>query len=430
MYSLTNLLFAVYLFLFSWLVTKVKFFKESGLTKYQLIILFLLKVIAGTLYGWIGVYYGEMAQMVDTWGFHYESINQYNLLMTHPHEFFTDLFHNTYQDGYTNFLTTQNSWWNDLKGNILIKVFALFNIFSFGNYYTNVIFYCFITLFGPVAIYRIMKDNFSHNRIAVLASTFLIPSFLFWTSGLHKEGIIFLGFAMIFYHFYVGLKEKRWPLSRIVMILVGFIIILALRNFLIVLLLPSIIAWTLSVRLKFRPIATYGTVFLLFIIIFFGAKYMHPKLDLPQAVVLKQEEFTKLEGGSSIQVKKLEPTPLSFILNAPQAFTMSILRPYPSDVKHLLSLAAAIEVALFISILLMFIFLNTGLKPPTPFILLCMFFSLSVLMMIGYSVNVLGAIVRYRSIVLPFLIIPMVAAINWKRIGSLLSGNMIDNSNM
>ena len=427
---MTNLLFAVYLLLFSWLVTKVKFFKESGLTQYQLIILFLLKVIAGTIYGWIGVYYGDMAQMVDTWGYHYESINQYQLLMSHPKEFFTDIFHNTYQDGLTNFFTTQNSWWNDLKGNILTKVFALFNIFSFGNYYTNVIFYCFLTLFGPVAIYRVMKDNFSQNRIAILFSTFLIPSFIFWTSGLHKEGIIFLGLSLIFYYLYLCLKEKRWPFYRICLILLGFIIILGLRNFLIVVLVPSIIAWVLSVKLKFGSILTYSSVFLLFIIIFFGAKYIHPKFDLPYAVVLKQEEFTKLEGRSSVHVNKLQPTPTSFLLNAPQAFSMSILRPYPSDVRHLLSMAAAIEEALFLCFFLMFIFLNTGIKPPTPFILFCVFFSLSVLMMVGYSVNVLGAVVRYRSIVLPFLMVPLCAAINWQRIGTILFGNINDNNNM
>ena len=71
------LLFAGYLVLFAWLVTKVKFFTRAGLTNPQLIIIFLLKVMAGILYGWIGIYYGSMAQMVDTWGFHYYSLQEY-----------------------------------------------------------------------------------------------------------------------------------------------------------------------------------------------------------------------------------------------------------------------------------------------------------------------------------------------------------------
>ena len=36
--------------------------------------------------------------------------------------------------------------------------------------------------------------------------------------------------------------------------------------------------------------------------------------------------------------------------------------------------------------------------------------------MIGYTVNILGAIVRYRSIVLPLLVAPLMAQIDWKRL--------------
>ena len=62
-----HFIFAAYLVLFSWIVTRIKFFRNSGLTPAQLVIVFLLKVIAGIIYGWIGVYYGNLAQMVDTW---------------------------------------------------------------------------------------------------------------------------------------------------------------------------------------------------------------------------------------------------------------------------------------------------------------------------------------------------------------------------
>ena len=49
---------------------------------------------------------------------------------------------------------------------------------------------------------------------------------------------------------------------------------------------------------------------------------------------------------------------------------------------------------------------------------------ISVLIMIGYTVNILGAIVRYRSIVLSLLVIPMVAKIDWARISRMISDNI------
>jgi hypothetical protein len=41
--------------------------------------------------------------------------------------------------------------------------------------------------------------------------------------------------------------------------------------------------------------------------------------------------------------------------------------------------------------------------------------------MIGYSVNSLGAIVRYRSLMLPLLLTPLLATTDWKRIARKLS---------
>jgi hypothetical protein len=386
--------------------------------------------MAGIVYGWIGVYYGEMAQMVDTWYYHFESLKEYHLLLSNPSDFFTNLFHTTYKSGYTNFLVSENSWWNDLKGSFFIKILALFDVLSFGQYYINVIFYSFLSLFGPVAIYRVMQDVYPTKKIAVLLATFLIPSFLYWTSGLHKEGIIFVGLALIIYQVYFGLKENRFPINRMMLILLGLLLVLALRNSMIIVLIPALLAWVFSQKLKFKPAIIFSSIFFLFIILFFSARYIHPKFDFPEAVVLKQQEFIKLKGGSSVIVKELKPTFPSFLINAPQAFGLSALRPYPSDVHHLLSLAAAMEINFLLLLFIIFLFWRKTGGRLTPFILFCLFFSFGTLMMIGYSVNVLGAIVRYRSIILPFLMVPIVANIDWFRIYKMIFSNIRNNNNI
>lgn len=426
---LEHLLFAAYLIFFAWIITRIKFFTKSGLTTPQLIIFFLLKVMAGIFYGWIGVYYGQMAQMVDTWAYHYKSITEYELLKSDPIQFFSGLFHNTYEGGYTNFLTSKESWWNDLKSNFFIKVLALFNLFSFGHYYINLIFYSFITLFGPVALFRIMHNIFPAKKIPVMLATFMVPSFIYWTSGLHKEGLIFLGFALIAYHLYFGFKENSFPVYRVLLILLGFSLVLILRNFLILTLVPAIIAWMLAQKLPYRPFIIYIVVYAASLIVFFAAKYVHPKLDFPEAVVIKQQEFLNLGGNSAVTVHKLEPTFISFLKNAPQAFGLSTLRPYPSDVRHLLSLAAAVEINLLLLLFFIFLFWRNKIQM-NPFLYFCLFFSFSILMMIGYSVNILGAIVRYRSIVFPFLIVPLAAAVNWNKINQAVFGNIQSNNNI
>ena len=424
------LLFVAWLIFFAWLVTKIRFFKRSGLSDPQIIIIFLLKVMAGIFYGWIGIYYGNLAQMVDTWSYHYSSIQEYYLLRDNPHEYFTNLFRDPYEGGILKFLGTNESYWSDLKGNVLIKILSIFDILSFGHYYVNVVFYSFITLYGPIAIYRVMNDVFPKRRIPVLIATFLVPSFLYWTSGIHKDGLVFTGIAIIIYNIYFGLKEQRFNLKRILLIVLGLLIILVLRNFLIIIIMPAILAWILANKWPRRGLAIFGIVYSLFIILFFTARYLNPQFDFPQAVVTKQQEFMKLTGGSNVHMKELEPTVGSFIKNIPQAITLSAARPYPSDVKHILSLAAAAEIDVLLLAFLLFLLFRTNNIQSKNFIYFCIFFSFSVLLTIGYTVNFLGAIVRYRSIVIPLLVVPMAALINWKRLTEVFSNNIKLKNNM
>lgn len=424
------LLFVAYLVLFAWLVTKVKFFTRSGLSRSQIIILFLLKVIAGIFYGWIGIYYGGLAQMWDTWNFHTNSIQEYQLLFNDPKEYFTNLFRDPYKSGIYQFLSTTDSYWNDLKGNFFIKILSVFDLFSLRNYYINIIFYSFITLFGPFALYRVMADVFARKNFSLLLACFLVPSFLYWTSGIHKEGLIFTGIALIIYSVYFGLKEKKWGIKRIISLLTGLLLILTLRNFLIIIIVPALIAWLLASRWPKYGLAIFATLYILFGVLFFTARYINPRFDFPQAVVNKQAEFIKLKGATSIPIRQLEPNALSFLENTPQAITLSTIRPFPGDVHHILSLAAALEVLLLILLFLLFLFFHKNGVTSKVFIYFCLFFAFSVLLAIGFSVNNLGAIVRYRSVIIPFLVIPMAVCTDWGRVRKLFFNNIKNKNNI
>ena len=386
--------------------------------------------MAGIFYGWIGIYYGGLAQMADTWGYHYGSIQEYHLLHDDPREYFTNLFRDPYEGGLLKFFGSTDSYWNDLKGNVFVKILSVFNILSFGSYWVNVIFYSFLTMFGPIAIFRVMKDFFPDKKTPVLLASFLVPSFLYWTSGLHKDGLIFTGISLIIYHFYFGMKEKTFNFSRIIYIAIGFLLILVFRNFLLVIITPALLAWVLSNRFPKRSLIVFSSVYLLFIILFFSVRYLNPGLDFPQAVVNKQQAFMKLTGGSAVQIRELQPTVGSFLKNTPEAITLSTIRPYPGDVHHILSLAAAVEVDFLLLMFILFHFFKTNSIQSRHFIYFCIFFSFSVLLTIGYTVNFLGAIVRYRSIIIPLLIVPMAALMDWNRLFGVIFNNIKAKNNV
>lgn len=427
-----HLLFVGYLVFFAWLVTKTGFFVAAGLSKSQLVILFLLKVIAGIFYGWMGVYYGGLAQMVDTWAFHYHGLTEYQILHDNPGEYFTNLFHNPYEDGYQNFFSSSDSYWNDLKANIFVKLISIFHIFSFGHYYVNVIFYAYITLFGPIAFYRVMTDIFPGKKMIVLLATFLVPSFLYWSSGLHKEGLIFLGISQVIYHIYFGAKEKKIRIKRIAGVLLGLAILLLLRNFIFVVMIPAILAWLIANKWPQKGLACFACVYVFFCILFFTLRYIDPRLDFPQAVVNKQQAFLQIKtGNSSIPIKELTPTVGSFLKTIPQAISLSALRPYPSNIRHLLSLAATVEIDLLLLLFVISLFVRRKeISVSHNVIYFCLFFSFSVLLSIGFSVNNLGAIVRYRSVIFPLLTVLMAVRIDWERLLRLSGKNIIFRNNV
>ncbi|MCU7548633.1 hypothetical protein OCK74_05865 [Chitinophagaceae bacterium LB-8] len=421
------LLFAAYLFLFAWLVTRIKFFTQSGLTPALLITVFLLKVIVGISYGWIGIYYNQL----DTWAFHFESLKEKGLLLSDPVDFVASLFRSGYTESqYGKFLSVENSWWNDLDGNFFIKMLAVFNVFSSSNYYINVVFYSFLTLAGPIALYRVMTDLFPTKKLTILLSTFLLPSFMYWTSGIHKDGLIFAGIAVIIYCFHFGIQQNSFSFKKLISIGVSLLLVLLLRNFLVPILIPAIIAWILAWKQEQRSVLTFGAVYFVCMLLFFSAKYIYPSLDFPQSLVDRQQAFLSLKGNSAVEVSHLQASAGSFFKNAPQAYLLSTIRPYPSDVKDIFSLGAALEIDLLILLFFVFLFIREPRVRLSPTLLVCLFFSFSVLMSIGYTVHFIGAIVRYRSLVLPFLVVPMMASINWKRIQQLLPNNITNENNV
>lgn len=425
------ILFVVYLVFFAWLVTKIRFFTATGLSKSQLIILFLIKVIAGIFYGWMGVYYGELALMYDTWSYHHNGMIEYYILSDNPQEYFTNLFHNPYHNGLKNFFGSSESYWNDLKANIFIKLLSVFDIFSFGHYYVNVIFYAFLTLFGPIALYRVMSNVFPQRKTIVLVATFFVPSFLYWSSGIIKEGLIFVGISLIIYHLYFAGKEGRFSLKRIAGIFLGFLLLLLLRNFIIITIIPAIIASLIAFKWPRYSLASFIAVFTFFGVLFFTLRYIHPRFDFPQAVVNKQRDFVQVKGNSSIPIRELQPNAISFIKSIPQAITLSAIRPYPNDIKHLPSLIAALEINLFLLLLILSFFVGKKIKVQQKTVIyFCLFFSLGILMGIGFSVNNLGAIVRYRSIIMPLLVVFAAVHVDWERIGRFLKIGINNNHNV
>jgi len=409
-------LFLFWIIVLSWLLTRIRFVKNAAIGSRVIIFLFLIKVAAGIAAGWLT----HNDAHSDTWNYHHLALTEYRIFFTNPLEYFGNLFYSGYSYGYDGMLQTQNSYWNDLKDNLMIKLVSVFHILSGGNYYVNVVLFNFTIYFGCIGLYRVFVQVYQANKWLTAALVFLLPSVLFYSSTLHKDGLIMALTGVIIFNVWQSLHTV-FSFKRILFILAALLFVFFFRNYVVMALLPAITAWIIVAKKKTSPVKTFALLYAAALLLFFTLQYVLPSVNLPQYAVQKQADFFALEkGNTTIQTDTLQPAPWSFIRSAPQALQHALLRPFVTDIQlsgMLLPLSAEL-IFYELLIIVFFMYRRKGYSFNSAFVLFCLFFAVSVFLIIGYTVPVIGAIVRYRSIYLPFLLAPFILGTDWDQLAT------------
>ncbi len=417
MLALNYLLFVVYLIVLCWLLLRVPFIKNAGINSRVLLGLFLIKIIAGIAIGWISIHiYGPGN---DYWDVNDYAREEYQLLLTNPGKYFINIFTSDYQSGYTGIFSSYASYWNDLRSNIIIKLVSIFNFFSGGDYYINSLFFNFLVFFGHVILYRLFIKTFAGSQTWVIIGCFLLPSTLYFVSGIHKDGIVFLMLAVLIYSVHQSLTKNRFTIKRLSLIIISLLLLFLVRNFVLLALLPALFAWILTAKTKWNTALTFFGVYLLSALLFFNISAVNKNINPPEIIVKKQTDYKSLAAANTqIELTALEPSFKSFVTNAPQALVHVLLLPYPGvqPVNALLPFSFELFFYLFLLIRLHFFRRKDALRDNKPFLFFLLFFTLTVFLFIGYIVPNIGSLVRYRSLYFPLVITPLLCCLDWKNI--------------
>jgi hypothetical protein len=404
--------FIFFLLLCCFGVSKIPFLKKSGLSKSVLIGLFLLKVVAGLGYAYfykLPRYYAT----ADTYRFYKLSLTETKWLKSDPVGFFKDIFSYGYSSS-GNIFSGHNSYWNDLKSNIPVKLMAFTNVLTNNSYYTNIILFNFLFFIGIIALFRLFKAVYGSSDWLLIGGIFLLPSTLFWCSGVHKDGLILSAAGLLFYCVYkIFIKGIK---SKYLLTIIGCaILIFGLRNYVVLAMIPALFAWGLAIGYPNRSSPIYVGITAVCILLFIGSFYVQEPIHIPSYIANKQHEFQQLSGASAVNVKPLAPTLESFILYLPSAIDMAVLRPHITEARHVSYIPAALENVLVILLLIITIirWRKTKSSIHTGFFLL---FAFTILIIAGYTITFSGAIVRYRSFALPFVITPLLCCLVKRKI--------------
>ena len=354
----------------------------------------------------------------DYWGLNAAGWNEYKMMLSDPHQFFTDIFRSPYQNGYDGFFHSTASYWNDLKNNLIIKTLAFCNFFSRGNYYINSLFFNFIGFFGHVALYRVFVDIFKNKKWPVIIGCFLLPSTLYFTSGIHKDLVVFTMLGLYCYALYFSLQYKL-KLKYLFTICITLILLLFIRNFVVLAIIPASIAYIISkkIKLPLNKLVIFMSTYLILFLLVIGSQSVKPSFQPLKIITERQHDFFELPYASSqLETAILEPNFKSLLKNSPQALNHSLLRPYLWEHPTTFLIPLAIELFIYQGLfIIMLVTYQKNIRQQNTFMIFGLFLSLSLLFFTGYIVPNTGSIVRYRSLYLTFLITPVLCLINWKK---------------
>jgi len=416
-------IYILWLIIFLLFIKKISFFKDKYLNLKKIYFLFIIKIIISFVVVGIYTYYYHERKNSDIFKYYDDAIILHNSFYSNKSDFLKMLTGINDNDEHLNIYYNKMNFWikpyqfeiiNENK--TLIRINALLMFVSYNNYFVNVLFFVFLSFIGLFAMYKTLSQFLNTNQTLFAFLIFLTPSTLFWSSAILKEALIlfFLGFSIYFLNSYFNNRK----ISRLLLFILFYILLFPSKSYIFLISIP---AFSTLITLHFKPklnkILTFAIIHILFFFLFFFSEYFLP-YDFSQITVTKQHNFIKMaeqyNAGSKIQIPILENSIKSFILNTPQALINSFLRPFIWEAHNPLAILAAIENVLVIAYITLLIFFFKKVQLNN-WILFSFSFSTSLLILIGLTTPVLGAIVRYKIPALPFVIFAIFSFFNFEK---------------
>jgi hypothetical protein len=389
--------FLFFFYLFSGTILLHIFIKRKifPFTIYHTASIVLFKIFMGCLYGWVFLhFYGGD----DTWNYFNESKEQTNLLLLHPIQYFKEFW-----PAYSLQVTGYHGWdallyyINNFERWFIIKGLGIINLLSGKNYYIDVLCFEFLTIVGPLLLFKLLARAFPQRIGMNFLLIFFIPSVIFWCSGIRAEALLLLFMMLIIYN---GQAYAQKPGVRYIPgLLAGFAGLLLIRYQFLAVFIPAFIAYWISIRKRESGPVFFNWVFGVAGLIFLVSLFLPPAYQLSRPIQQAQESFFRLQGNTRYALDRLQPGPVSFLKILPQAFANSVLRPYPWEGKNLLQSISSVDILFLISGF--FYCMGSPRRKQQiahPLYWLFLFYGICQLVIIGYAVPFPGAIVRYRSI--------------------------------
>ena len=426
------LLSIFYAFCFILLIRKMHFFRNCAIHPNLLTGIFILKIVAGILVWIIYTYYYTDRCQADIYKYFDDSKVMVHALFSKPLDFFRMLFGIDCGGTYfkEHYFDVMQHWYRPQESNMfndnhtIIRFNALAHLFSFGYFNVHTVIMCFLSFTGLTALFKALAPFYPGKKNALIALIYLIPSVLFWSSGVLKESLLIFALGLLIRKcLIISAKQYKW--TDILVLVFCILLLLILKVYILACLLPSLFTWYWVEKSSRKLILLkYLAIYAVYFAAALNLQHVSSDHNILETIVKKQKWFLGLarnsQSGSAFQMDVLNPTPSSFLKAAPEALMNSIARPFIWSKGNALSRMAALENSAIIVFILLCISKSKrmGAAERNLFIMLISYV-LMLYLLIGWVTPVAGAIARYRVPGIPMLLAAFLLLVDENKINKL-----------
>jgi len=232
------LVFIGFTLLFLWLIFRHKSFNINGLSRRMIAFAFGVKVVAGLGYMLVQAQFYKGG---DAYKYFKGGKVIYNSLWENPMYFLRLVFgkNGGFVDTPIYKYAYHTECWDHLGSYAFCRFNALLHLASGGYYSVHVLVMAGLMLVAGLNFYRLLQPLKLMPDIWLYALIFFTPSLLFWTGGIYKEGMVYLGLSCCLLGAYRAAKNS-FSIKHILLIIIGLGLVFLFRNYLIILLLPAL----------------------------------------------------------------------------------------------------------------------------------------------------------------------------------------------
>lgn len=414
---------ALYFLLFNFVVVKNKRFQLSAFKPWVSVALLNAKFLAGLCLWLIYTFYYTDTANNDAHKFYKDALVLQEVKSESPKAYYTLLLSPTSDSTANTYAARMQNWERNFdeapvnENRTVIRLNTLLLFVSGKTYFVHVLIMCFLSFIGCLLIANVLIPYLPYNNVGYILPVLLLPSVLLWASGVMKEPLLVLGLGLFVY----GFLANGGFILRVTAVLVGGLILLSVKFYVLACMLPAGIAYVAAAKLR-----TNSTVLLAYLLSHFFIALLAFNLqnisnvNAMQMLVNKQQHAIKEAGyfkaGSTIEAPIITATAPSIVLAAPKALFNTLMQPSVLSARKPVVLFNALENLLVLAFLI-YLFAYCNWKNPkhlnTALFLLSA--SLVYFVVIGICTPVAGNLVRYKAPLLPMFLFAWLVIADIKR---------------